>query len=75
MTTYIDNDPLSPICAMVFESEAEMLEHLDIYHDPNTRFHLRTWSGEYMLTPLALAVEIATYCTLCACEECWHKPE
>ena len=30
-------------------------------HDLKTRFHVRTWRGECMLTPLAFAVEIATF--------------
>ena len=38
-----------------------MREHLDIYRKPNTRFHVLTWSGRCMLTPLALAVEIESF--------------
>ena len=44
----------------MIESEAAIHEHLDIYHDLNTRFHVRTWNRECLLTPLALAMEIAT---------------
>ena len=41
-------------------SEDAMHHHLDIYRNPNTRFHVITWSGECVLTPLALAVENAS---------------
>ena len=58
MLYYIDEDPRPPIHAIVIESEAAMLEHLDIYRNPDTRFHVRTWSRECDLTPLALAVEM-----------------
>ena len=61
MLYYIDEDPRPPIHAIVMESEAAMLEQLDIYCDQETRFHVRTWSGECDLTPLALAVEITTF--------------
>ena len=60
MTTFIDYDPLPPIYAIVIKSEDAMLDYVEIYRDPNTRFHVRTWSWECVLTPLALAVEIAT---------------
>ena len=59
MTTYIDEDPRPPIRAIVIENKDAMLDYLNIYRDPDTRFHVRTWSGECRLTPLALAVEIA----------------
>ena len=83
MTTYIDEDPLPPIHAIVFGSEAAMLAHLDIYHDPNTRFYVRTWSGECVLTPLALAVEITAraldFATILSVPVdntgCCHKPK
>ena len=60
MTTFIDYDPLPPIYAIVIKSEDAMLDYVEIYRDPNTRFHVRTWSWECVLTPLALAVAIAT---------------
>ena len=60
MLYYIDEDPRPPIHAIVMESEAAMLEQLDIYRNPDTRFHVRTWSRECVLTPLALAVEMAS---------------
>ena len=57
LNTYIDDDLYPPIHAIVMGSEALMLEHLDIYHNPNTRFHVRAWRGERVVTPLAMAVE------------------
>ena len=59
MTTYIYDDPYATIHATVIEDADAMREYLDIYRNPNTRFHARIWSGECMLTPLALAVEFA----------------
>ena len=59
MTTYIDEDSRPSIRAIVIENKDAMLDYLNIYRDPDTRFHVRTWSGECVLTPLALAVEIA----------------
>ena len=61
MLYYIDEDPRPPIHAIVMESEAAILEQLDIYRNPETRFHVRTWSGECDLTPFALAVEMASF--------------
>ena len=54
---YIDEDPLPHIRAIVMQNEAAMLEQLDIYRNPDTLFHVRTWSGECKLIPLALAVQ------------------
>ena len=61
MITYIDGDLLPPIHAIVIEDVDAMLEQLDIYRNPDTRFHVRTWSRECVLTPLALAVEMASF--------------
>ena len=55
----IHDDPYPPIHAMVMEDEALMLNHLDIYRNPNTRFRVTRWLGERVVTPLALAVESA----------------
>ena len=81
-STFIDDDdPRAPIHAIVNKSGAAMRDHLGIYHNLNTRFEVRTWSWECKLIPLALAVEITTlnfafkFCTLCACEECWHTTQ
>ena len=60
MIAYIDGDLRPPIHAIVIEDTDAMLEQLDIYRNPDTRFHVRTWSGECVLTPLALAVEMAS---------------
>ena len=65
MNTFIYDDPFASIRAIASQSEGEMLKHLDIYHDPNTRFQVSTWSGlsgECSLIPLALAVEVSGYC-------------
>ena len=61
MLYYIDEDPRPPIHVIMIEDADAMLEQLDIYHNPDTRFHVRTWSWECVLTPLALAVEIASF--------------
>ena len=53
MTIFIDEDPQPPIHAIVIESVAAMRHHLGIYHDPNTRFYVRTWSGECQNDPLS----------------------
>ena len=45
---------------MIEDADA-MLEQLDIYRNPDTRFHVRTWSWECVVTPLALAMEIASF--------------
>ena len=58
---FVDEDPLPPIRAMVMKREDEMHHHVDIYRYLNTRFHVETWSWECVLTPLALAVEIASF--------------
>ena len=58
---FVDEDPLPPIRAMVMKREDEMHHHVDIYRYLNTRFHVETWSWECVLTPLALAVEIAFF--------------
>ena len=39
----------------------KMLQHLDIYQNPNTRFRVNTWNGECSLTPLAFAMEVPSY--------------
>ena len=44
---------------MVMEDEALMLNYLDIYRNPNTRFRVTTWLGGRVVIPLALAVESA----------------
>ena len=36
----VEYDKRPPIRAMVWEDEAAMREHLDIYRNPNTRFHV-----------------------------------
>ena len=61
MLYYIDKDPRPPIHAIVIEDTDAMLEQLDIYRNPETRFHVRTWSGGCDLTPFALAVEMASF--------------
>ena len=61
MLYYIDEDPRPPIHAIVIEDTDAMLEQLDIYRNPETRFHVRTDWGECDLTPLALAVEMASF--------------
>ena len=49
------------VTSMVLEDEAAMREHLDIYRDPDTRFNVVSEGGRCVLTPLALAVEIADF--------------
>ena len=61
MLYYIHKDPMPHIRAIVFEDADAMLEHLDIYRNPDARFHVKTWYGECVLTPLALAVEFASF--------------
>ena len=48
----IHDDPYPPIHAMVMEDEVLMLNHLDIYRNPNTRFRVTTWRGGRVMTPL-----------------------
>ena len=61
MLYYIDEVPRPHIHAIVMQNEAAMLKQLDIYRNPDTLFHVRTWNGECDLTPLALAVEFASF--------------
>ena len=49
--------PTQSVRAIVRQSGDGMLHHLDIYRNPETRFEVTTWSGQCVLTPLALAVE------------------
>ena len=58
---FVKEDPLPPIRAIVMEREDAMLKQLDNYRNPNTRFHVKTWSWECVLPPLALVVEIAFF--------------
>ena len=57
LNIYIHDDPYPPIHAMVIEDEALMLNYLDIYRNPNTRFRVISWGRGRVVTPLALAVE------------------
>ena len=59
--TNIDHETCLTMLAIASQNKSAMDEHLDIYHDPKTRFHVRTWRGECNLTPLAFAVEIAIF--------------
>ena len=54
--TYIDHETSFPMLAIASQNGTAMDEHLDIYYDPKTRFHVQTWRGECNLTPLAFAV-------------------
>ena len=38
MSTFIDDDPFPPMHAKANQGEDEMLNHLGIYRNPNTRF-------------------------------------